>query len=222
MAATAISGLSALTAPAVTDTLIIVDDSASDNKSLALSYVVRDTGGTGAIVTGAYTLTLPGTGTAALLGVANVFTGNQAINVSGTDASLTIRSADASEASLIFGDQSDSAAAGILYKNSTDQLFIRGYDNVDRITVESNGHILIGTTTDGGQLTVDQSSASGAVPVLYLDQADVSEEMIQFESTIGTGNAIEAAAAKTLTTTHFIKVTITGGLTRYVPVGTIA
>jgi hypothetical protein len=33
---------------------------------------------------------------------------------------------------------------------------------------------------------VDQSSATGAKPVIYLDQADVSEEMIQFETTIGT------------------------------------
>jgi len=46
--------------------------------------------------------------------------------------------------------------------------------------------------------------------------------MIEFIGTIGTGNAIEAVAAKTLTVTHFIKVTIPGGLTRYFEVGTIA
>jgi len=51
---------------------------------------------------------------------------------------------------------------------------------------------------------------------------DVSEEMIEFNTTIGTGNAIEAVGAKTLTTTHFIKVTLPGGLTRYIPCGTIA
>jgi len=91
MAATAISGLTALTAPAVADQLIVVDDSASDNRSLALSYVVRDTGGTGAIVTGAYTLTLPATGTAALLGTANVFTKYQTINYTdGSQIGLTI------------------------------------------------------------------------------------------------------------------------------------
>ncbi|MEK0324614.1 MAG: hypothetical protein QQN63_02825, partial [Nitrosopumilus sp.] len=72
------------------------------------------------------------------------------------------------------------------------------------------------------KLHVEQDSATGAMPVLTLDQVDVSEEMIQFESTVGTGNAIEAVGAKTLTTTHFIKVTLTGGLTRYIPVGTIA
>jgi len=71
-------------------------------------------------------------------------------------------------------------------------------------------------------LHVDQSSASAAIPVLTLDQADVSEEMIEFITTIGVGNAIEAVGAKTLTTTHFIKVTLPGGLTRYIPAGTIA
>ena len=73
-----------------------------------------------------------------------------------------------------------------------------------------------------GDAKVDQSSTTGAKPVLTLDQADISEEMVEFVTTIGTGNAIEAIGAKTLTTTHFIKVTIPGGLTRYIPVGTIA
>jgi hypothetical protein len=80
----------------------------------------------------------------------------------------------------------------------------------------------IGTTTPAGKIHADQSSATAAIPVLYLDQADVSEEMIQFATTVGTGNAIEAVGGKSLTTTHFIKVTVPGGLTRYFPVGTIA
>lgn len=79
-----------------------------------------------------------------------------------------------------------------------------------------------GTTTPAGSLHVDQSSTTAAIPVLVLDQADLSEEMIEFVTTIGTGNPIEAVGAKTLTTTHFIKVTLPGGLTRYIPCGTIA
>ena len=84
------------------------------------------------------------------------------------------------------------------------------------------GDVRIGTDTSGAKLLVDQSSTTAAVPVLYLDQADISEEMIEFATTIGVGNAIEAVGAKTLTTTHFIKVTLPGGLTRYFEVGTIA
>ena len=69
---------------------------------------------------------------------------------------------------------------------------------------------------------VDQATDDAAIPVLLLDQADVDQEMIEFVSTIGVGNAIEAVGGKTLTVTHFIKVMLPGGLTRYFPVGTIA
>jgi len=82
------------------------------------------------------------------------------------------------------------------------------------------GNVGIGATP-AAKLHVDQSSSTGAVPVLYLDQADVSEELIEIVSTAGTGNAVEAVGAKTLTTTHFLKITLNGA-TRYIPVGTIA
>lgn len=94
------------------------------------------------------------------------------------------------------------------------------------LTAKANSRVVIADNTSNitvsGQLHVDQVSTTGAIPTLFLDQADISEEMIEFNTTIGTGNAIEAIASKTLTTTHFIKVTIPGGLTRYIPVGTIA
>jgi hypothetical protein len=92
----------------------------------------------------------------------------------------------------------------------------------ERMRIDKNGKVGIGLTSPTAQLHIDQSSTSGAIPVLTLDQADVSEEMMEFLCVIGTGNAIEAVASKSLTTTHFIKVTIQGGLTRYFPVGTIA
>ena len=69
---------------------------------------------------------------------------------------------------------------------------------------------------------VHQATSDAVIPVLYLDQADVDQDMIEFACTIGVGNAIEAVGGKTLTTTHFIKVTLPGALTRYIPVGTIA
>jgi len=91
------------------------------------------------------------------------------------------------------------------------------------LTVDSSQNIGIGIASSIAAKThIDQSSTTAAIPVLYLDQADISEEMIEFNTTIGTGNAIEAIGAKTLTTTHFIKVTLPGALTRYIPVGTIA
>jgi hypothetical protein len=85
---------------------------------------------------------------------------------------------------------------------------------------DTDGNVGITATTISAKLHVD--NISQAQPVLYLDQGDVSEEMIEFATTIGVGNAIEAVGAKTLTTTHFIKVTLPGALTRYFEVGTIA
>jgi len=82
--------------------------------------------------------------------------------------------------------------------------------------------VAVGTNTPSAKLHVDQNSPTGTIPVLYLDQADSSEEMIEFNSVIGIGNAIEAVGAKVLTNTHFIKVTLTGGIVRYIPVGEIA
>ena len=92
----------------------------------------------------------------------------------------------------------------------------------ERMRIIESGNVGIGLTAPTSKLHIDQASATGAIPVLTLDQGDTSEEMMELLCTIGTGNAIEAIGAKTLTTTHFIKVTITGGLTRYIPVGTIA
>jgi hypothetical protein len=92
----------------------------------------------------------------------------------------------------------------------------------EKMTMLDSGNVGIGMTSPTAKAHINQSSTTAAIPVLTLDQADISEEMIEFVTTIGTGNAIEAVAAKTLTTTHFIKVTLPGNLTRYIPCGTIA
>jgi hypothetical protein len=91
-----------------------------------------------------------------------------------------------------------------------------------KLSIVPDGNVGINITAPIAKLHVDQASTSAAIPVLYLDQADISEEMIEFNTTIGVGNAIEAVGGKTLTTTHFIKVTLPGALTRYIPCGTIA
>ena len=86
--------------------------------------------------------------------------------------------------------------------------------------------------TQQGRLTVGGiETASGMIhstvldalniPCLYLDQQDLSEEIMEIASTAGVGNAIELVGAKALTVTEFIKVTINGS-TRYIEAGTIA
>ena len=130
-----------------------------------------------------------------------------------------------------YGVYIDGFPTGPTYTNTPIQLELEDND-VTTIALRQSDldatNRIGGSTTIGalaapnGTLDVQQDSATAAIPTLYLNQADVSEEMIEFTTTIGTGNAIEAIGAKTLTTTHFIKVTIPGGLTRYIPCGTIA
>lgn len=112
-------------------------------------------------------------------------------------------------------------AAGVA--NVPSKLELVAANNVAIMALDESQNVGVGITSAiAAKLHVDQSSTTAAIPVLYLDQADVSEEMVEFNTTIGVGNAIEAVGAKTLTPTHFIKCTLPGGLTRYWEVGTIA
>ena len=80
MADTKISNLTGLAAaPATDDVFALVDTSASSTKKLDAKYLVRDSGGSGAIVTGAFTLTLQQSMQAAGRNVANTFTAAQTI-----------------------------------------------------------------------------------------------------------------------------------------------
>jgi len=75
MADTKISNLTGLAAaPNEDDVFALVDTSASSTKKLEAKYLVRDSGGSGAIVTGAFTLTLQQSMQAAGRNVANTFT----------------------------------------------------------------------------------------------------------------------------------------------------
>lgn len=92
----------------------------------------------------------------------------------------------------------------------------------ERMRLAAGGILSLGTTAATGQLVVDQASTTAAIPVLSLEQRDIDQDWFEFDTTIGVGNATEAVGAKVLTTTHFLKVEITGVGARYIPVGTIA
>lgn len=56
--------------------------------------------------------------------------------------------------------------------------------------------VAIGTSVNSSaKLRVDQGSTTGAIPTLWLEQADLSEEVIRIETTVGAGNPIDTAAA---------------------------
>lgn len=100
-----------------------------------------------------------------------------------------------------------------------------------RVEGATNAHLLftdgstdrigINDSTPDGKLDIVQSSTTEAIPVVELEQLDLSEEFFNFVGTVATGNPIEAVGAKILTVTHFIRVAVNGSFL-YLPVGTIA
>lgn len=100
-------------------------------------------------------------------------------------------------------------------------LRLRTGTTVTQFVFRGDGRFGAGGITSPTATIHAETGSADAIPVIQLDQDDVSEEMIEMNSTAGVGNAIEAAAAKTLTATLFIKATINGA-TVYIPAGTIA
>lgn len=88
-------------------------------------------------------------------------------------------------------------------------------------TTVASGRIGIAEAAPDAKLHVNQRASAGAIPVLKLEQLDVSEEMMELTCTEAVGNGIEGVGAKTLTVTEYIKVTVNGA-TRYIACGTIA
>lgn len=80
----------------------------------------------------------------------------------------------------------------------------------DRMTITSYGSVGINTTEPDGQLGVVQSSTTAAYASLSLEQADLSEEFINFTATVGAGNPIEADTTPPAAPTHKIRVAING------------
>jgi len=154
-----------------------------------------------------------------------VIEANGVITVNNTNAYFfhARDSGDAENNRVIIGHGAGNGAYLLMYDDDENSdVNIRTYAVSGTQVYFTAGNLAIGNTVASGTIHAQQGNAAGAIPPLYLQQDDVSEEMIEFSTTIGVGNAIEAVGAKTLTTTHFIKVTLPGALTRYIPVGTIA
>jgi hypothetical protein len=63
------------------------------------------------------------------------------------------------------------------------------------LSILYSGRVGIGTISPSGQVSIDQSDSSGAIPVLELDQADDSEEFINFISSVGDGDPVDTVNA---------------------------
>ena len=81
--------------------------------------------------------------------------------------------------------------------------------NTERMRLDSTGRLGV-NTVPSAQLHVDQSSTTAAIPVLTVDQADVSEEFIRFIGTsanaVLTQSIVEAADVASFTVAGYLKI----------------
>ena len=223
MANVNIPDLTSLTAPATGDEMEIYDASASENKRLALSYMVRDTGGTGAIVTGGYTLTLPATGTAALIGSAQTFPALQ------TFGAGLIVSGGSSGAGRIYKTAGDGLVIWSPSGSSTD-FVLAGSGGTNALSVPNGtNHTVFGAGTDSGQVTI-KSSATGTITLVTDTPASPTANLAEFRNNgtaklkIGTQGLLDFTgtmgnSTKTVGTdapADWVQVAI-GGTTYYLP-----
>lgn len=95
----------------------------------------------------------------------------------------------------------DASTIGQVIKGATSQTANlqewRSSSGTGLVAVTSAGNVGINVTAPAGKLDIQQTSTTAAIPTLILDQSDLSEEFIQFESTVGAGNPIDTAALGT-------------------------
>ena len=89
-----------------------------------------------------------------------------------SNARINLVSSAAHDSAILFGDTGDSVEAGILYKPAEQKLFIRGYNNLDRMTIDSAGNVGIGTADPKRKLHISEN------PVIVLSDTTGDESEI--------------------------------------------
>jgi hypothetical protein len=148
----------------------------------------------------------------------------------GGDATITITAPlTTNAAALDFKKNGDETKARISVEaedfTATGSIEIQTHDTTSlatRMKIKYDGKVGINTLNPEGQLHVYGETTEA--PALFLEQDDGFgfNHVIGFKTnSIGVGDPIEPVGGKTLTTTHFIKCSIDGIGTVYIPVGTI-
>ena len=120
---------------------------------------------------------ITGEGGTTLNGEANLtFNGTSELhlNNSGGSARLYLVSGNSADSSIYFGRQNDGATGGIRYEHTDDSLRFMGYNNSERLRIDSDGHLHTGYTssfggdhvnilaTDGGGISIAQNNSGNA------------------------------------------------------------
>jgi hypothetical protein len=79
----------------------------------------------------------------------------------------------------------------------------------EAMRIGSTNRLSVNNTGGTAQADIRQTSLTAAIPTLRLDQSDLSEEFIQFQTTIGATNPIIASSTAT-TFSHKIRISVNG------------
>ncbi len=147
------------------------------------------------LVGSGFTLTVPVTGTAALLGTANVFTATQTIPAIVSPAALIIT--PASGAFEIWGATPTDVLRVVRANFSSQYVVFGGTGNIDVVggnpfqiliggsekarVDATSGHLLLNTTTDSAQLTV-QSAAADTIGLVVNSAASATANLAEFRN----------------------------------------
>jgi len=129
-----------------------------------------------------------GIGTIDPVGFVDIFQGTAASRISRSTAQYFSFTTDVNENAI---HSVGSKPWWFINDGDTNFYFVNNYakpilfhvNQAEKVRIHSDGKVGIGINAPTALLHVDQSSTSGAAPVLTLDQADVSEEFIRFIGT---------------------------------------
>ncbi len=100
-------------------------------------------------------------------------------------------------------------AGSVLFLDTNKKL---AQDNSNFFWDDTNNRLGISITSPTGKLHVNQSSSTGAIPTIHLEQDDVSEEMFRFTgqsaADVLTQTLVAGAAVTTATKAAFIRVNL--------------
>ena len=199
--------LSLSSAPTANDVALFTGTGAITN-----GYAVLHVTSSGALATGGNTLKVSTTGTPAS---GAIYAEYDFTGITDTNENIGFKIDAGGKKVIGLHVDADPIANSAVYLTSGAALA------ADKATLEV---VSVPTTNNGDSavIRVEQTHTAGGSNIIHMVQLDIDKPFFGFETTIGTGNAVEAAAAKSLTTTHFVKVDLEGVGELFFPIGTIA